>query len=293
MVNKVELINNRKMKMENFLNYINKHYYLSKNPVFLIFLSDDFERYKNEIKEGVTFYDICQKKVKQLLKIKKRNDQILDLSEENVKKEKLRYEKIEKGVEMSGNFLSNILNEIKIKYQHLLKISQITLILNNSNFQLEVNGIDNDFVVMKSNLKNESNCYKDICEKLNDYIKKIEDLYENVVNYRNVLIALIEIFERKKVIDFQLQKEKNEEFLQNQEGICKMGKKANELNIQFAEELNNFKTNLEKNYLLYMEQFFKLKKTLEEEIKYSFSGERFDVIKGTNNPVEYNDNHFS
>ena len=72
-----------------------------------------------------------------------------------------------------------------------------------------------------------------------------------------------------------------------------MSKKANELNIQFAEELNNFKTNLEKNYLLYMEQFFKLKKTLEEEIKYSFSGERFDVIKGTNNPVEYNDNHFS
>ena len=42
-----------------------------------------------------------------------------------------------------------------------------------------------------------------------------------------------------------------------------------------------------------MEQFFKLKKTLEEEIKYSFSGERFDIIKGTNNPVEYNDNHFS
>lgn len=279
--------------MENFLNYINKHYYLSKNPVFLIFLSDDFERYKSEIREGVTFYDICQKKIKQLLKIKKRNPNFLDLSEENVKKERLRYEKIEKGAESSGVFLSKVLDEIKQKYKHLLEISEITQILNNSNFQLEVNGIDNDFVVMKSNLKNESSCYKAICEKLIDYIKKIEELYENVVNYRNVLTALIEIFDRKKEIDFKLQKEKNEEFLQNQEGICKMAKKANELNIQFAEELNNFKTNLEKNYLIYMDQFFKLKKTLEEEIKYSFSGEKFDVIKGINNSVEYNDNHFS
>ena len=49
-------------------------------------------------------------------------------------------------------YFSEIPDEIKIKYQHLLKISQITQILNNSNFQLEVNGIDNDFVVMKSNL---------------------------------------------------------------------------------------------------------------------------------------------
>ena len=144
---------------------------------------------------------------------------------------------------------------------------------------------------LKEYKKNFLESMGEVCS-CNDCTKK-HRFNENVVNYRNVLIALIEIFERKKVIDFQLQKEKNEEFLQNQEGICKMGKKANELNIQFAEELNNFKTNLEKNYLLYMEQFFKLKKTLEEEIKYSFSGEQFDVIKGTNNPVEYNDNHFS
>ena len=66
MSNNLEGVNIRKKKMENFLNYINKHYYLSKNPVFLIFISDDFERYKNEIREGVTFFDICQKKLKNL-----------------------------------------------------------------------------------------------------------------------------------------------------------------------------------------------------------------------------------
>ena len=295
MSNNLEGVNIRKKKMENFLNYINKHNYLSRNPVFLIFISDDFERYKNEIREGVTFFDICQKKVKEIIiGEKKQTHHILDLSEENIKKEKLRFQRIEKGVEMSADFIKNILSEIKIKSRTLLKISEVTQILNNSNFQLEVNGVDNDFVVMKAEYKLESDCYKSIGERLNGYAGKIELLNENVVNYRNIVIALIEIFERKKQIDFELQKEKNEEFLQNKEGINKMGKLANELNIQFIEELNNFKENLEKNYLSYIEQFFSLKKQMEEETKYSFSGERFGVVNNTNNnPLNYNDEHFS
>ena len=295
MNNNLEGVNIRKKKMENFLNYINKHYYLSKNPVFLIFISDDFELYKNEIREGVTFFDICQKKVKEfIIGDKKPTHHILDLSEENIKKEKLRFQRIEKGVEMSADFIKIILSEIKSKSKSLLKISEVTNILNDSNFQLEVNGVDNDFVVMKSEYKLESDCYKSIGEKLNGYAGKIEVLYENVVNYRNVVIALIEIFERKKQIDFELQKEKNEEFLQNKEGINKMGKLANELNIQFIDELNNFKENLERNYILYIEQFFSLKKQMEEETKYSFSGERFGVVNNTNNkPLNYNDDHFS
>lgn len=295
MSNNLEGVNIRKKKMENFLNYINKHNYLSRNPVFLIFISDDFERYKNEIREGVTFFDICQKKVKEIIiGEKKQTHHILDLSEENIKKEKLRFQRIEKGVEMSADFIKNILSEIKIKSKTLLKISEVTQILNNSNFQLEVNGVDNDFVVMKAEYKLESDCYKSIVEKLNGYAGKIELLNENVVNYRNIVIALIEIFERKKQIDFELQKEKNEEFLQNKEGINKMGKLANELNIQFIEELNNFKENLEGNYLSYIEQFFSLKKQMEEETKYSFSGERFGVVNNTNNnSLNYNDEHFS
>ena len=295
MSNNLEGVNIRKKKMENFLNYINKHNYLSRNPVFLIFISDDFERYKNEIREGVTFFDICQKKVKEIIiGEKKQTHHILDLSEENIKKEKLRFQRIEKGVEMSADFIKNILSEIKIKSKTLLKISEVTQILNNSNFQLEVNGVDNDFVVMKAEYKLESDCYKSIVEKLNGYAGKIELLNENVVNYRNIVIALIEIFERKKQIDFELQKEKNEEFLQNKEGINKMGKLANELNIQFIEELNNFKENLEGNYLSFIEQFFSLKKQMEEETKYSFSGERFGVVNNTNNnSLNYNDEHFS
>ena len=195
---------------------------------------------------------------------------------------------------MSADFIKNILSEIKIKSKTLLKISEVTQILNNSNFQLEVNGVDNDFVVMKAEYKLESDCYKSIGERLNVYAGKIELLNENVVNYRNIVIALIEIFERKKQIDFELQKEKNEEFLQNKEGINKMGKLANELNIQFIEELNNFKENIEGKYLSYIEQFFSLKKQMEEETKYSFSGERFGVVNNTNNnPLNYNDEHFS
>ena len=38
--------------LENYLGYICKHIYLSKNPIFLIFISDEFERYRDKINEN-------------------------------------------------------------------------------------------------------------------------------------------------------------------------------------------------------------------------------------------------
>ena len=37
-----------KNQLENYLGYICKHIYLSKNPIFLIFISDEFERYREK-----------------------------------------------------------------------------------------------------------------------------------------------------------------------------------------------------------------------------------------------------
>ena len=38
--------------LENYMGYICKHIYLSKNPIFLIFISDEFERYRDKINEN-------------------------------------------------------------------------------------------------------------------------------------------------------------------------------------------------------------------------------------------------
>jgi hypothetical protein len=48
----------RKKQIEEYLNYLNSHKYLSKNQIFLIFLSNDFDKYKNELnKKGGNIYE--------------------------------------------------------------------------------------------------------------------------------------------------------------------------------------------------------------------------------------------
>jgi len=57
-VNNVQLLEKRKKQIEEYLNYINNHKYLSINPNYLLFLSDDFERNKNaENIKKTSFYD--------------------------------------------------------------------------------------------------------------------------------------------------------------------------------------------------------------------------------------------
>ncbi len=56
-VNNDYSLEKRKKSIEEYLNYINSHYYLRHNPIFNIFLSDDFERYKTEYSKKSTIYD--------------------------------------------------------------------------------------------------------------------------------------------------------------------------------------------------------------------------------------------
>ena len=51
------MLEKRKKSIEEYLNYIHTHKYLCRNPIYLIFLSDDFERYKNENYQKTTIYD--------------------------------------------------------------------------------------------------------------------------------------------------------------------------------------------------------------------------------------------
>jgi hypothetical protein len=56
-VNNDYSLEKRKKQIEDYLNYINNHRYLNQNPIFLIFLSDDFERYKTDYNNKSTIYD--------------------------------------------------------------------------------------------------------------------------------------------------------------------------------------------------------------------------------------------
>ena len=47
--NNKDSVEEMKNQLENYLGYICKHIYLSKNPIFSIFISDEFERYRKKI----------------------------------------------------------------------------------------------------------------------------------------------------------------------------------------------------------------------------------------------------
>jgi hypothetical protein len=55
-VNNNQMLENRKKHIEVYLNYINGHKYLSENPYFTLFTSDEFDKTKLEVKQ-TSIYD--------------------------------------------------------------------------------------------------------------------------------------------------------------------------------------------------------------------------------------------
>jgi hypothetical protein len=271
------IILKRKQKIENYLNYINKHIYLSHNPVYLTFISDDFERYKNELKDGVTIYSVISTKFKDVLKSynlyifgKNKEEEKIELSSKMLKNEKLRLEKILKGVELATNFFKKEFESCQIQEKSLKKISEITGMLVNSNFQLEVkeNDVNNNFELMKNNFENDSKVYDKLSEDLKIYSNKIDNIYEDVFTYQEVLIALIEIFDRKEKVEFNLKREKNEDFLigeNKQSEILELEKTVRNSQKQFIDELNNYHKNLEKIFINYINNYLEFKEKKEKE----------------------------
>ena len=47
-VNNDQLLEKRKKQIEEYLNYINNHKYLNKNPIFITFFTEEFEQYKKD-----------------------------------------------------------------------------------------------------------------------------------------------------------------------------------------------------------------------------------------------------
>ncbi len=56
-VNNIQLLEKRRKQIEEYLNYINSHNYLSINPYYLLFLSEEFDKNKNENIKKTSFYD--------------------------------------------------------------------------------------------------------------------------------------------------------------------------------------------------------------------------------------------
>ena len=285
--NNKEIIEERKKQLENYLGYICKHVYLSNNPIFLIFISDEFERYREKIKDNndsYSIYNLIKYGINESYKYSKvfilnkilsssslnnetenNNSNLnIEISDKRLRDEKLRLEKIITGTEKFITSLSEEINSVSQKIESMKNLHKISEILKDSNFRVELNqnNIDEKFLEQKNFFSKESIVYLKMSENFANYIKKVKEIHKNLIKYKEVTEAMTEAFIRKEKVDLEYRKEKNADFSvgKNQlEKMREMGEQVRQIEIQFFEELSNYHKNIENMFSTYANDYIDIK----------------------------------
>ncbi len=96
-----------------------------------------------------------------------------------------------------------------------------------------------------------------------------------------MISSLIQIFERKEKFEFELKREKNEDFFvggNKENEINELEKNVKNIQKQFYYELNNFHQELESFSVVYLKEFFDLKKQLELNQRKIFDKYKFNYV---------------
>ena len=276
-----------KNMLENFLGYICKHLYLSKNKIFLIFISDDFERYRDKINENnnesFSIYSLVKlcfnesyKYSKNLISNKLKsssnaNNEIdnsnsnfsIEISDKRLRNEKIRLEKIITGTEKFISSLGEEIASVSQKIESMKNLNKISDILKDSNFRVELNqnNIDDTFLNQKKFFSLESIVYIKMAENYEIYVKKIKEIHRNLIKYKEVTEALVEAFIRKEKVELDYNKEKNADFSMgnNQQKIRELTENYRNVEIQFFEDLSNFHKNIENMFSVYANNYIDIK----------------------------------
>ena len=276
-----------KRMLENYLGYICKHIYLSKNPIFLIFISDEFERYRDKINENnnesFSIYSLVKlcfnesyKYSKNLISNKLKsssnaNNEIdnsnsnlsIEISDKRLRDEKIRLEKIITGTEKFISSLGEEIASVSQKIDSMKNLNKISNILKDSNFRVELNqnNIDDSFLNQKNFFSLESIVYIKMAENYEIYVKQIKEIHKNLIKYKEVTEALIEAFIRKEKVELEYNKEKNADFSMgnNQQKIRELTENYRNVEIQFFEDLSNYHKNIENMFSVYANNYIDIK----------------------------------
>jgi hypothetical protein len=101
------VLGKRKRSIEEYLSYVYAHRHLSQNPIFRIFISDDFNNYKTDQVKSINWIDKLTSLKIYLPKMLTANTKIIHYSEENRALEKARENllKLEKGIKEINNIV--------------------------------------------------------------------------------------------------------------------------------------------------------------------------------------------
>ena len=286
-----ENIEEIKNMLENYLGYICKHIYLSKNPIFLIFISDEFERYRDKINENnnesFSIYSLVKLYLNESYKLSKNficskllsssssNNETyningnlsIEISDKRLRNEKLRLEKIVSGTEKFITSLGDEIASVSQKIESMKNLNKISNILKDSNFRVELNqnNMDDNFLNQKNFFSLESVVYLKMAENYETYVKKIKEIHKNLIKYKEVTEALIEAFIRKEKVEFELKKEKNSDFSMGNEKLGEMAENFRKVEIQFFEELSNYHKNIENMFSVYTNNYIDIKNTTDKK----------------------------
>ena len=283
-----ENIEEIKNMLENYMGYICKHIYLSKNPIFLIFISDEFERYRDKINENknenYSVYSLVKLCFNETYKYSKNfisnkllsspsvNNETdnsngnlsIEISDKRLRDEKIRLEKIISGTEKFIVSLGDEITSVTEKIESMKYLNKISNILKDSNFRVELNqnNIDESFLNQKNFFSLESIVYLKMAENYEIYVKKIKEIHKNLIKYKEVTEALTEAFIRKEKVELEFNREKNSDFSMgnNQaEKLREMAENYRNVEIQFFEELSNYHKNIENMFSVYANNYIDIK----------------------------------
>ena len=271
--------------LENYLGYICKHIYLSKNPIFLIFISDEFERYRDKINENnndnFSIYSLVKLCVNESYKYSKNlisntlmsssnaNNEIsngnltIEISDKRLRDEKNRLEKVITGTEKFISSLGEEIASVSQKIESMKNMNKISNILKDSNFRVELNqnNIDDSFLNQKNFFSLESIVYIKMAENYEIYVTKIKEIHKNLIKYKEVTEALTEAFIRKEKVELDYNREKNADFSMgnDQQKIRELTENYRNVEIQFFEELSNYHKNIENMFSVYANNYIDIK----------------------------------
>ena len=280
-----ENIEELKKMLENYLGYICKHIYLSKNPIFLIFISDEFERYRDKINENnndnFSIYSLVKLCVNESYKYSKNlisntlmsssnaNNEIsngnltIEISDKRLRDEKNRLEKVITGTEKFISSLGEEIASVSQKIESMKNMNKISNILKDSNFRVELNqnNIDDSFLNQKNFFSLESIVYIKMAENYEIYVTKIKEIHKNLIKYKEVTEALTEAFIRKEKIELDYNREKNADFPigNDQQKMRELTENYRNVEIQFFEELSNYHKNIENMFSVYANNYIDIK----------------------------------
>ena len=280
-----ENIEEKKNMLENYLGYICKHIYLSKNPIFLIFISDEFERYRDKINENnnesFSIYSLVKLYLNESYKLSKNfiyskllsssssNNETyningnlsIEISDKRLRNEKLRLEKIVSGTEKFITSLGDEIASVSQKIESMKNLNKISNILKDSNFRVELNqnNIDDNFLNQKNFFSLESIVYIKMAENYEIYVKIIKEIHKNLIKYKEVTEALIEAFIRKEKVELEFKKEKNSDFSIGNDKMRELAENYRNVEIQFFEELSNYHKNIENMFSVYANNYIDIK----------------------------------